>query len=395
MATLLSKITNFKWVPTSDDALASAESALLSNIGGGYHRYVVATPQCDINTISSVPQGGHSTDATGAAAPTSAATAPPRDVVLFLHGFGFGLVQWIPNWAEVAKVADVYAIDMPGFGRSGRPKISGSIAKDEALIFLIQAVEEWYKAVFLHASPQTAVADGGAAAGDSTRPPPRLVIVGHSFGGYIGGKFAVQYPHRVQKLILVDPFGLDRPPSEDIDARLADKSRTQRAAIWAAKTIFYSIGTPAFLRALGPVGAEVFHGRKGDRLTQQWAPVIANPKAVADYVYHSNVRGELGWYLLSKLVHGMGAGIGEGFHILMPLKDDLCTRLSPDIALAFVLGAHSWIPGFPAEAIAAHRTARFGTEVHVEVLSRAGHHVYLDRHHRVNELLVEWITGAK
>ncbi len=91
----------------------------------------------------------------------------------------------------------------------------------------------------------------------------------------------------------------------------------------------------------------------------------------------------------------MGAGIGEGFHILMPLKDDLCHRLAPDIALNFVLGQHSWIPGFPAEAIAAHRRDRFGTDVRVEVLSMAGHHVYLDRHHRVNELLVEWITESK
>jgi pimeloyl-ACP methyl ester carboxylesterase len=372
MTALLGKIAQFKWVPTGETELASAESAILSNIPGGYHRYVVSTPQCEINTISSVPRR------------SERAALPARDIVLFLHGFGFGCVQWVPNWDEIAKVADVYAFDMPGFGRSGRPNLHSSYSREEALIFLIQSVEEWIKSAL---STGSADRSGEAAI-------PRIIIVGHSFGGYVAGKFAVNYPHRIKKIVLLDPFGLDHPPKETIASFFDDKSRAERAKIWAAKKIFYSIGTPTFLRALGPLGADIFHGKKGANLSKQWSRVIGNPEAVADYVYHSNVRGESGWFLLSRLVHGIGAGIGEGFHILMPLKDDLVQRLPPDISLHFILGSHSWIPSEPALITAAERKAKFGAESSVEILPSAGHHVYLDRHHQVNELIVEWITGG-
>ena len=362
MSVLIDKIKQFKWVPTSREDLACAEDALLANIHGQFYHHTVRTPQCEINTISSVAPGSPS---------------EKKDVVLLLHGFGFGCVQW----AAMAQIAEVHAIDMPGFGRSGHPVLHSNISSSEALIFLIQVVEEWMKAALLNT----------AATDNENDPRRRVILVGHSFGGYVAGKFAVNYPHRVKKLILIDPFGLDVPPQEQVDGFWDGVSRKERLKIWAAKRVFYNIGTPNMLRALGPYGADILKNRKGAVMAQKWSHVLSEPQALADYIYHANVHGESGWFLLSKLVHGIGAGIGEGFHILLPLREDLTRRLSPEISLDFILGARSWIPHLPAQTIVGERDGHLGTTTRIVVVPNAGHHVYVDQHDVVNELLARWI----
>ncbi len=33
-------------------------------------------------------------------------------------------------------------------------------------------------------------------------------LIGHSFGGYISGNYATQYPQHIKKLILISPIGI-------------------------------------------------------------------------------------------------------------------------------------------------------------------------------------------
>ncbi|KAI9281081.1 Alpha/Beta hydrolase protein [Sporodiniella umbellata] len=44
----------------------------------------------------------------------------------------------------------------------------------------------------------------------------KMTLFGHSLGGYFSACYALKYPERVEKLILVSPAGIPNPPPETI-----------------------------------------------------------------------------------------------------------------------------------------------------------------------------------
>lgn len=101
--------------------------------------------------------------------------------VLFIHGFGGDLNNWLFNLDAVAERHPVIALDLPGHGSSDArlpgaslPALAGFIAR-----FLDQA---------------------GAQG--------RVHLVGHSMGGAIALQLALDAPERVASLALVSPAGL-------------------------------------------------------------------------------------------------------------------------------------------------------------------------------------------
>lgn len=106
---------------------------------------------------------------------------PERGVpVLFLHGFGGDLDNWLFNLDAVAEVAPVIALDLPGHGQS-TPRLPGTALADLAdftVRFLDQLDVE------------------------------RVHAVGHSMGGAIAARMALDHPTRVASLALINSAGL-------------------------------------------------------------------------------------------------------------------------------------------------------------------------------------------
>lgn len=106
-------------------------------------------------------------------------------VVLLVHGFAASVDYWMYNIEALAKNFRVIAVDMVGFGKSDKPKIKYSA---EVLAEFIKNFLDVLKI-------------------------KKVNFVGHSLGGAIGLKFAIDHPDYVEKLILVDSagFGQDLP----------------------------------------------------------------------------------------------------------------------------------------------------------------------------------------
>jgi 4,5:9,10-diseco-3-hydroxy-5,9,17-trioxoandrosta-1(10),2-diene-4-oate hydrolase len=102
--------------------------------------------------------------------------------VLLIHGFGEFLEVWGYNIAPLAEHFSVYALDLPGHGLSGEPR------DDYTLDYAARFVINFMKSLQID----------------------RASLVGHSLGGLVSLKIAMDFPDRVDKLILVDSAGLSR-----------------------------------------------------------------------------------------------------------------------------------------------------------------------------------------
>ena len=126
--------------------------------------------------------------------------------VLLLHGGGMdsASLSWGPVIGPLAAEHCVYAPDWPGYGDSDRPRISYTMS--------------WYVAFLRDLLDVLAI--------------ERATLVGVSMGGGIALGFALAWPARVSKLVLVDSYGLQsRTPMHSLGyvlTRLAPLS----AASW-------------------------------------------------------------------------------------------------------------------------------------------------------------------
>jgi len=137
--------------------------------------------------------------------------APPPTVLL--HGYGAGLGFFFHNFPPLAnwaanRGASFYAVDWLGMGRSARVPFVVKAKKGdiparvaEAESFFIDSLEEWRTKVGLKS----------------------MTIVGHSLGAYLSVAYALKYPERVHKLILLSPAGVPHNPNtEEPERELTD-----------------------------------------------------------------------------------------------------------------------------------------------------------------------------
>lgn len=95
--------------------------------------------------------------------------------VVLLHGLGGFAGSWRHNIAPLASRATVYALDLPGFGRSAKPRAR------YGLTFFARALHGFL--------------DGLGVAQAS--------LVGHSLGGAVAVTYALTHPARVERLALL------------------------------------------------------------------------------------------------------------------------------------------------------------------------------------------------
>ena len=105
------------------------------------------------------------------------------DAIVLIHGWTLNLDNWRDQIPDLAKQHRVIAIDLPGHGKSDKPKVTYSMD------YFARAVE-------------TVMSDAKVK---------RAVLVGHSMGTPIARQFYRKYPEQTLAIVIVDgplrPFG--------------------------------------------------------------------------------------------------------------------------------------------------------------------------------------------
>ena len=191
---------------------------------------------------------------------------PNGKVALLLHGKNFCAATWEGTIAELTRVGyRVVAPDQVGFCKSSKP--SG------------------YQFSFQQLASNT-------AALLSSLGIEKAVVIGHSMGGMLAARFALMMPARVEKLVLVDPLGLEDwqaagVPWQPIEAGYQSERKTTFDSIKAYQLKFYYNGQwkPEYDRWVD-MQAGLYAGSGADRVA--W-----NGAQTSDMIFSQPVVHEL------------------------------------------------------------------------------------------------------
>jgi 2-hydroxy-6-oxonona-2,4-dienedioate hydrolase len=143
--------------------------------------------------------------------------------VVLVHGLGVSSRYMVPIAAELADEFAVYAVDLPGHGRSDTPALALDVPA------LAAALAQWMDAAGLR----------------------RPALLGNSMGCQIAAELAVRYPERVERLVLVGPTVDPRARSAMRQfARLLASSLAERPSIVAVAALDYARMGRAYFREL-------------------------------------------------------------------------------------------------------------------------------------------------
>jgi 4,5:9,10-diseco-3-hydroxy-5,9,17-trioxoandrosta-1(10),2-diene-4-oate hydrolase len=102
--------------------------------------------------------------------------------LVLIHGIGASMESWAANIRPLAKTHRVYALDLVGFGSSGKPTAPYTLS------FLAQFVADFMRGQDI----------------------AQASIIGHSLGGGVALKLAIEHAEKVDRLVLVGSAGLGR-----------------------------------------------------------------------------------------------------------------------------------------------------------------------------------------
>jgi pimeloyl-ACP methyl ester carboxylesterase len=103
-----------------------------------------------------------------------------REPIVFVHGLGGQWQNWLENLPRASRERRVVALDLPGFGRSEMPHER----------ITIPGYGRWVAALCDHLGLE------------------RVEMVGNSMGGFISTEVAIQFPERIDRLVLVSAAGI-------------------------------------------------------------------------------------------------------------------------------------------------------------------------------------------
>ncbi|XP_072029218.1 (Lyso)-N-acylphosphatidylethanolamine lipase-like [Amphiura filiformis] len=320
-----------RWCPTSPGQLQEAEEKLLGSLKHTYEgRYVPINSEDKLWTISLNPSQSNKTP------------------IVLIHGFGSGVGLWSHNLDALSTRRPLHAFDMLGFGRSSRPKLpfDAELAEQE----FVNAIEAWRQNMGIE----------------------KMILVGHSFGGYLTYAYGIRHPSRVSHLVLADPWGFPKKPDEsDPENQLPLWARAIRAMI----SPFNPLST---IRAAGPLGPRLVRKFRSD-MKRRFESII-DDDTVCNYIYHLNAQTPSGEIAFKSMSTSFAWAVNP-----MIMR---ATAVPAHVPITVMYGSKSWMDIDMGNELKYRRQGQ-GSEVNVHILKGAGHHVYADKAGMFNALIYD------
>ncbi|WIG60774.1 MAG: hypothetical protein OJF49_003522 [Ktedonobacterales bacterium] len=268
-------------------------------------------------------------------------TCGEGEPLVLLHGRGSAAARFTPVLGRLAQKRRVIALDLPGWGLSGKPAFTGKTAED--------ALTVW--------------SDGVLALLDEQKIE-QADLLGHSMGGFVALGLALAQPERVQRLILVDAAGLGT--QIQLDARL-----------------FFALGPEKVHRRLGRRFTRFLYAQEQQggkrRLPGAEKPPLDGP----DFDFFRAVMTEEA--VIASGAKAFGAWVNlRGVHL------SLADRLKElELPVLMIWGNHDALTPYPA-ALAASRTLRDGKLV---TFLGCGHAPFAERPQDFAYVVLTWLDG--
>lgn len=288
-----------------------------------------------------------------------------------MHGYGNGIGYLFRNLLPLSTSLPnrkVFGIDMLGFGLSSRPEFYSSLKSSDqdpqsvagAESFFVESLEKWREEQGLD----------------------KMVLAGHSMGGYLSVAYTEKYPERVSKLILLSPVGVPQADEEKRAKQMAKASLRFKALIGTVRT-FWRMGlTPMSVLRKMPEG-------KG--------------KALVDgYVFRRmQLLEDEEKTLLSGYFYNIGCLPGSGEYCLQSILDvgvlakeplvDRIPKLKLTSSIGMLYGAHDWMDVDGGLEVQKRMEEAGSKNVDVRVVKRAGHLLNLENPAECNRILADLV----
>lgn len=188
------------WEISFNKLIQYEKRLLLTLTGEVYHCWTDVPSKYGVWKLHSLVVRNGSSSSSSSSSSSLLSTFPPSTTpsdllpLVLLHGHSSGAALWecILNKLSVA-VREILVPDLPGWGRSpflptSSPLLAQKLRNPDTVIeILIDVLEQWAQ----------------QRLGDQS-----IILVGHSFGGFLSIHWAKKYPQRVQQLLLIAPVGI-------------------------------------------------------------------------------------------------------------------------------------------------------------------------------------------
>jgi cardiolipin-specific phospholipase len=261
---------------------------------------------------------------------------------------------------------------MLGWGLSSRPEFQQIVngqSTETAEDFFVESLEAWR----------------------AEHKIERMILAGHSFGGYMSVAYCERYPERVERLLLLSPVGVPDDNDPAVKERVARYQSSWRGRTFLSifQTLFAMTNPAEVLRRLS---TERSYGM-AQSYVQRRLPEISDPeesKTVADYLYYNAVLPGSGEYFLQSVLNN---------RILA--KKPLISRI-PNLkvgSVSFLYGSTDWMDisgGLNTQRLCEtlrNEHAGSAPDVKVYMVPQAGHLLMLQNPQITNTGLIHAAGG--
>eukprot|EP00980_Cylindrotheca_fusiformis_P023037 scaffold10069_cov69-Cylindrotheca_fusiformis.AAC.6 len=272
--------------------------------------------------------------------------------LVILHGYMNGALYFYRNVVGLSNYFNnIYSLDTMGCGLSSRAPgllglVDSSVEGSEA--FFVETIEEWRKA-------------NGIS---------KMILAGHSMGGYLSVAYCEKYPQHVEQLVLLSPVGVPKEDEARTKEFMNGMSWGRRSFITSMRYLIdYGGVTPAgFSRKLPSSRSRSMV----ESYVQNRLPAISDPKeqmALTEYLYYNAMLPGCGEDMLNRF-------LTSSAHAKKPTVDRIPQLKVPKVH--FLYGDRDWMDIEGGIEVYERSSKTNGPRVDVYQLQNAGHILMID-----------------